>query len=137
MINQPKTDRPSLLVLFNHTLTTRQEEDACSSLGVDKIVPAPDSVKQCWINIPPGLEELSGHLQPVMNWLESAASPGDYVLIQGDYGATYLTVRKSIHLWLIPVYSTTFRHSEERHCGNGQVEKTERFAHVRFRRYEP
>jgi len=127
---------PALILLFNHRLTARQEEDARASLGISRITQPPISIRMVWAQVPPDVDELTGYLAPVFSWLEEVARPGDFVLVQGEFGATCLAVREALRLDLIPLYSTTRREAVEKHLADGRVEIRHTFAHVRYRRYE-
>jgi hypothetical protein len=126
---------PSLLLVFNHQLTAVQEADAIASLGVEGIISLPEVLQGLWSDIPPGLEALDGYLQPFRRWLRDAATPGDYVLIQGDFGACYLMVNCALDLGLIPIYATTRREVVEERHEDGTVRITHHFRHMSFRRY--
>ena len=67
--------------------------------------------------------------------MAEAASAGDYVLIQGDFGACYLMVNHVLDRECIPVYATTERQAKETRLEDGRVELTHTFQHVRFRQY--
>jgi hypothetical protein len=125
----------TLFLLFNHSLTSIQEEDARNRLGISRIIAPPEPVSALWRQIPTELEALEGYLAPVEEWLKEKAKPGDYVLIQGDFGACYLMVRYAMQIHLITIYSTTRRDAEEEPALNGNVTLTHRFRHVAFRRY--
>ena len=125
----------NLFLLFNHTLTVDQEEDARVSLGT-KTIAMPDVVKQTWAQIPPDSPTIYSLLQPVRNWLISEASPGDYVLIQGDFGACCLMVNFAFENGLVPVYSTTERLVSEEKQQDGSVNIVRIFSHKIFRKYE-
>ncbi|MDO8948663.1 MAG: CRISPR-associated protein Csx20 [Desulfocapsaceae bacterium] len=129
------TTNPTLFLLFNHNLTAPQETDARTSLGVDRIVLPPLEISRCWVEIPPDAEELASYLAPVFTWLGSEAISGDFVLIQGEFGATFLLVHEAIRLGLVPVYSTTIRQAVEQHLPDGQVKISHIFSHVRYRKY--
>jgi len=124
-----------LYLIFNHKVTRHQERDARSSLGVARIIEIPADLKQIWCNIPPDLIELSGYLDPMKQWLASNAKAGDFVLIQGDFGACYMMVNFALEKGLIPVYSTTAREALEDHEGHDTVMTTHRFKHVMYRKY--
>lgn len=126
---------PRLIVLFNHTLTESQREDARRSLGAGEILEPPAAVRSLWAEVPPELESLEDYLSPVRSWLVDCARPGDFLLVQGDFGATWLMVRFALEIGLVPVYSTTRRAAAEEPQPDGSVRLTHRFQHVRFRRY--
>ena len=126
---------PALILLFNHRLTVRQEEDARASLGIASITLPPADIRAVWAQVPPDIDELTGYLAPVFSWLEGIARHGDFVLVQGEFGATCLAVGEAFRLSLIPVYSTTRREAVEKHLADGRVEIRHTFAHVRYRRY--
>lgn len=125
----------SLYVLFNHTLTADQEADARVSLGTERYVEPPASIRELWAHVPPELSDLDGYLEPVKEWLEVHARSGDPVLIQGDFGATWLMVRFAFELRLVPVYATTRRSAAEELQPDGSIRLIHRFKHVRFRVY--
>ena len=126
----------TLFLLFNHELTDLQRRDAEESLGVRRVIDMPPSLKELWRNIPPELETLSDYLKPVKQWLEGEAGKGDYVLVQGDFGATYIMVNFSFRNGLIPIYSTTERKAIEQTLSDGSIQLQHFFRHRMFRRYE-
>lgn len=126
----------SLFLIFNHTFTDSQCEDAVLSLSVGRIVDMPSPFKVIWGSIPPDLDRIYDYLEPLQTWLRKYAEPGDYVLIQGDFGACYIMVNYAFSLGLIPIYSTTGREAVESVLDDGTVKVTHNFRHTLFRRYE-
>ncbi len=124
-----------LFLIFNHEITPLQEEDARRSLGARRIVDLPPDLKELWRHIPPELPGICNYLAPIKFWLKDESGKSDYVLIQGDFGATYLMVKFSLGQGLVPVYSTTERIAGEEHEADGTVKLTHRFKHNLFRRY--
>jgi hypothetical protein len=125
----------TLFLLFNHQFTADQENDARSSLKVDGIVSLPPDLQQLWSAIPADLEGLQGYLAPLRTCLGEQAAPGDYVLIQGDFGSCWLMVNFSLERGLVPVYSTTERQAVEELQPDGSVKLVHHFRHRIFRRY--
>ncbi len=125
----------TLFVLFNHTLTPEQEADARASLGVTRVVEAPEMVRALWRDVPPEPSGIAPLFAPVRDWLTAESRVNDCVLIQGDFGATYLMVRFAIEIGLVPLYSTTGREATEALQPDGSIQLTHRFRHVRFRAY--
>lgn len=126
---------PSLFLLFNHRITQKQEEAAHNALRVDRIIAPPSDLKKIWRQVPPELPEIHQYLAPVRRWLKEKAHSGDYVLIQGDFGATYLMVLFAFQEGLIPIYSTTSRNAAEENKEDGSIELRHNFYHRIFRRY--
>lgn len=127
---------PNLIVLFNHTLTAEQVADAGSALGVARIIEPPPGIRRLWGQVPPDPPTLREYLAPVCRWLDETAAQGDFVLVQGEFGATFLLAGHCLRKGYIPLYSTTRRQAVEKHLGGGAVEVSHLFSHVRFRRYE-
>jgi len=125
----------TLFLIFNHSVTRLQEEDARRSLGVGRIVDLPAELKALWQQIPPDIPGIFDYLEPVREWLTKRAEEGDYVLVQGDFGACFLMAKFAMERGLVPVYSTTEREAREEHAADGTVELTHRFRHRIFRRY--
>lgn len=126
---------PRLFLLFNHKITPLQKADAHASLGVDRIVEPPEDLLQLWRRIPPDLRKIESFLSPIRDWLTARAEKGDYILIQGDFGACFLMVRFAFEKGFVPIYSTTEREAVEAHGEDGSVTLTHRFQHRIFRRY--
>ncbi|MBW1736355.1 MAG: hypothetical protein JRJ69_02085 [Deltaproteobacteria bacterium] len=125
----------TLFLIFNHEITPVQRDDAERSLGVEQLEDMPTPLKELWQDIPPELREIDPYLEPVKAWLEAKAKTGDYVLVQGDFGACYLMVRFCFEKALVPVYSTTSREAEEGHLQDGAISLNHVFRHRIFRRY--
>ena len=124
-----------LFLIFNHDFTDDQIADARVTLGVGPILQLPDELQDLWANIPPDVPAIRPYLRPLMEWLKSQAETGDYVLIQGDFGACHIMVNLVLDHGLIPIYSTTERVAEESVEDDGSVVNTHKFKHVMFRRY--
>lgn len=126
----------SLFLIFNHTFTDAQEQDAIVSLGIDWIVDMPEDYKKIWKSIPPNIAAIYDYLEPIQTWLKCNANKDDYVLIQGDFGACYIMVNFAFRIGLVPIYSTTSRNMKEVILKDGTVKLTHHFQHHIFRRYE-
>jgi hypothetical protein len=109
--------------------------DAYNNLKISSIIYPPDKIKNMWSNIPVGEFPLSVYLKPVFNWLKEVSCSNDFVLVQGDFGATYLIVRFSMQQCLIPIYSTTKRIAHEDILPSGEVKLKHIFLHKGFRIY--
>lgn len=126
-----------MVLCFSHILTSRQEKEAHRVLGVEKFIPLPLELQQLWQAIPPLLDRITDYLIPIRSWLGSGvANQGDYILIQGDPGATFLLVTWAFDLGFIPLYSTTDRQVHEEVDGDGRVLIQRSFFHETYRYYE-
>jgi len=123
-----------MLLLFNHALTPKQQLDASTVLGVTEIVPLPQDLQRIWTSVPATLTALGDWIAPVKEWVMDCAQAGDYVLVEGDFGATYLMVSFSLEHGLIPICSTTERTATEERQEDGSI-KVRRFRHRYFREY--
>lgn len=124
-----------LLLLFNHTMTTDQQDAAMRELGITRFVTPPLLLQRLWSNIPPESDRLLPVLEPLLVWLNDVCRRGDYILIQGDFGACFLLINRALQLGLVPIYSTTTRQAIEAHLDDGRVRLEHTFKHVRFRTY--
>jgi len=123
-----------LFLLFSHTLTPIQEQDAKESMGIEAFVKLPDDLQKLWSNIPPYLTTLDVYLEPLKSYILQNASKDDVFLIQGDFGGCYHMVNFVKLQGMEAVHSTTTRDVVEKTV-NGKVEKFSRFEHVIFRLY--
>ena len=122
-----------MILLFSHTLSDEQKNDAKQNFEVEEFVSLPNELQKLWSNFDADLEKLD--LEPFKKFLQSVAKSGDVVLVQGDFGASFKMVRFALGLGLVPVYATTKRKAFEV-VENGQTVKKSIFKHRRFRRYE-
>ncbi|CAB3288132.1 conserved protein of unknown function [Methanocaldococcus lauensis] len=126
---------PKMFLLFSHNLTDDQIKDAKENLKVDKFIYLPKELQNIWSNIPPEIEDITDYLKPIKEFLKNNANDGDYVLIQGDFGATYNMVNYAFENNLIPIYATTKRVVKEV-IEDGKVITIREFKHCRFRKYK-
>jgi len=126
---------PNLFLLFSHTLTPEQEHEIEKKLKVGFIAPLPKDLQKIWSNIKPKGELDIKSLDEITSWLENFATKDDFVLIQGEFGATVYLVNFCFDAGLIPIYATTKRIYEETKKEDGTIERKHIFKHVNFRRY--
>lgn len=112
-----------LFVLLNHKLDEAQKEDAKISLNITEIVILTTEI---WSKIPPESDSIDSYLSELKTRLKSEAKNGDYLLVQGDFGATYLMIQFALSLGVIPIYATTTR---------SEMQNMMTFKHHRFREY--
>lgn len=120
-------------LLFSHKPTIAQKTELVEKWRAREIINLTSELQKIWSNVPPHLESISTYLKPVLDWLTAAGSFGDVVVIQGDFGAVYLAVKKALEIGMIPLYATTQRKVEEALQSDGSVKQKRVFRHVRFR----
>lgn len=124
-----------MLLIFSHELTENQKKEAIEKFGVVKFVSMDNTLLNKWANVPPQLDSLSEYLSDVVAWIEKTAQPGDYALVQGDFGATMFVVDFCMSRDIIPVYATTERKVVEKKTGE-TIKLSREFEHVQFRKYQ-
>ncbi|KGG79641.1 CRISPR-associated protein Csx20 [Caloranaerobacter azorensis] len=124
----------NLLVVMSHELLDFQVEEAKFKLGVDTIKTLPDNLKQIWSNLNPKGELPVGELNLVRDWILKESYEGEYVLVQGEFGATFYIVDFCFKYNRIPIYATTARKVEETKVDNKVITKRV-FVHENFRKY--
>ncbi len=122
----------TLYILMSHEITPSQKEDAAANLGIDRFVVIPS---RWWGQIPADEESVCNYTAEIEYWLAKEADRGDYLLVQGDFGATVRMVHFAQTIGVVPIYATTNRVSREVVDGD-RVTTVREFRHVRFRQYE-
>ena len=123
-----------MFLLFSHTITEAQEQDATGVFGVEEFVRLPAELQKLWSNVPADLDNVVDYLQPVRDFLIDNMEEDDVVLVQGDFGATCAMASFVKSLGGVAVYATTKRDVIEKEI-DGKIVKTSVFEHVRFRIY--
>ncbi len=122
-----------LYTVFSHTLSSEQFTDAQERFGVSEVVVFSDTLLKIWSNIPADKESIKPYLVPLWEHLKDVTKD-DYVLVQGDFGATYIVVEWVKSQGATAIYATTERNTVEKML-DGKSIKTSVFSHVRYRRY--
>ncbi|MBD3190534.1 MAG: hypothetical protein GF308_07810 [Candidatus Heimdallarchaeota archaeon] len=125
-----------IFLLFSHSLTEDQITDTKTNLGVTEFVSLSSALEDHWKTVPTRIPSIIDYLEPIRNWLTEKATKGDYVLIQGDFGATYLMVNFCFSKGFVPIYATTERQVKEQKMPDGSIKLERTFKHKIFRRYE-
>lgn len=124
-----------LILLFSHQLTDKQKQNAQIDLGVLEFVGLPNELQKKWSNVPPDSDSISDYFSDLKLWLLNIVKPDDYILIQGDFGATYMFVNWAFSNKVIPIYSTTKRIHTESSKADGTIDIRKTFEHKIFRVY--
>ena len=125
----------NLHLLFNHKLTAEQENDALKTLQVTEFIPLPTELQKLWSNVPSDVEDLETYLSPLFEYVKVNVTKDDVVLVQGDFGATFMMVDLVRSFDGKAVYATTKRSVVEVMDGD-KVIKQSVFKHEMFREYK-
>lgn len=121
----------NLLVIMSHQLSDIQIKDAKREYGIDKFKVLPQELQKIWSNVDSIGDLNIGSLKPIKCWIQKESKENDYVLIQGEFGATFYIVDYCFNINRVPIYATSKRQVEEKVKGDETI--TSR--HVNFRRY--
>ncbi|MCR4432201.1 MAG: CRISPR-associated protein Csx20 [Tepidanaerobacteraceae bacterium] len=130
----PREKRRKMLLIFSHNMTEEQIAEAKEDMEVEEFISLPQALQDKWSDIPSQMESLDEYMRDMLNWIDENAAPGDYALVEGDFGAAYMVVCHCKKNGIIPVYSTTARKVLEENL-DGEVVTRRCFRHVRFRVY--
>ncbi len=130
-----------LFLIFSHKLTAEQITDAQNNFNVSEFVYLPNDLQQIWSNISPFKDDITTDIQLIYEFViqnddSEQKNKKNYILIQGDFGATYYLVDKFINTNIIPIYATTERTIIEEKTNENETKKTVIFKHVKFREYK-
>lgn len=124
-----------LLLIFSHKLTPKQKKEAKLYLNVKKIVKLPKESQKFWSKVEAQGNIDKSKLQKIADWIIKNSEKKDYVLVQGDFGATFYIVDFCLKNGRIPIYSTTERKVKEEKIKD-KIIKSSVFEHINFRKYE-
>ena len=125
----------NMLILLNHRLSDEQVCDARKNLGIESFIKPSFSISEYWKNIDPSGKLFKEKLTEILDWINSDSQIGDYIVIQGEFGASFYIIEYSFNKGLVPVYATTKRVYAENSLKNNKIERKHVFRHVQFRRY--
>jgi CRISPR-associated DxTHG motif protein len=133
-INSLQNQQKKFLLVLSHELLSSQREEINSKYNNPQVIELPQDLSALWRQINPADELKTWELDKVTSWIQHQSKEGDYVLVQGEYGATYYVVNYCFANGRIPIYATTKRTVQEVQEGDKTV--TQRvFEHVAFRHY--
>lgn len=124
------------IFLLSHSPTQQQIRELKEDWNVDVVIEIPDEIRNLWQSVSPDAPSVRDEISPVMDWLSQVCSSGDVIVVQGDYGATFIVVNWAKENGCIPVYATTERIVDEEKKEDGSVVQKRVFKHARFRQYE-
>ena len=119
--------------LLNHSLTKKQIEELRNRFCANEIIYPSENLSARWSQIPTSEELDISTVKNVIEWL-TIAEEGDFFIVQGEYGLTFILVDYALQHKLIPLYAVTKRMASERVEGE-KVSRQYVFEHVCFRKY--
>ncbi|SHF05110.1 MULTISPECIES: CRISPR-associated protein Csx20 [Caloramator] len=124
-----------LILLFSHKLTDEQIREAENELKVEEFIYLPQELQYIWSNIPPEGELPIYIIDKFKRFIIDNAKQGDYILIQGDFGATNHMVQWAKEKGFVPIYATSKREYKSITNEDGSITNVHIFRHINFRRY--
>ena len=124
-----------MFLLFSHTLTKEQMNEAREKFAVEEFVYLPEGLQKQWSSFPTDESSIKPYIEPFKQFITENVSSDDVVLVQGESGASYSMVQFSKKMNLLTVYATTRRRVVEDLNEKGEKVKKSIFEHRRFREY--
>lgn len=119
----------TVYLVFSHTLTAAQREELLRA-GISDAIALPEELQFQWSHVPAG--QGAAIAARVAAYLDRNAKAGDWVLVQGAFGASFALADYCLQVGLVPVYAETERISSEVLGADGTVVKTSVFQHRGF-----
>jgi len=133
-LNKVILDKKRAVVILSHELNCYQILELKEKWKVSDIIFLPKELKDIWSSINPNGEIDTNYLNSILKFIMDNTNEDDYVIVQGEFGATHYIVNRIFENNRIPLYATTVRKVKEMVIDN--ITKTERvFEHVNFRKY--
>lgn len=125
---------PKTYCLLNHSLTQNQLAELKERFESEEIIYPSDELSKKWSQVPATPDLDIDLISNVTDWL-SSANQNDILIVQGEFGSTFMLVDYALKKNLVPIYAVTTRISKEVRVGE-QVQKVNVFEHVCFRKYK-
>ncbi len=120
--------------LLNHQLTENQKSELKEKYNISQIIYPTEELSKRWSQIPTTENIDMSIIFEIVDWL-SDAEKKDVLIIQGEFGSTFMMVDYALKHDLIPVHAVTTRIAQE--SRDGEIVKRQYiFEHVCFRKYE-
>ncbi|MCR5064118.1 MAG: hypothetical protein K6A89_12635 [Treponema sp.] len=115
-------------------MKNKLKNELLEKYSCDKIIYPSKELAAVWSQIPAVPENDRTVIKAVTAWLDSAEEK-DVLVIQGEFGATFIMVDYALKNKMIPLHAVTKRVETEQRDGE-IVHRQYVFEHVCFRRYE-
>ena len=125
---------PKVYCLLNHELTEKQIAELKMEFNCEEIVYPTEDVKNIWSQISTSKILDKEIISKITTWLQTAKKD-DVLIVQGEFGSTFMIVDYALKNGLIPVHAVTKRIAKETREGE-IVHRAYVFEHVCFRKYE-
>lgn len=125
---------PKTFCLLNHSLTQNQLDELERQFGSAEVVYPDETLAKMWMQIP-SEHSNAAVIESVVLWLKNNAEPGDFFVIQGEFGSTFTIVDFALKNGLVPLYAATRRIAKESRRGE-TVRREYIFEHICFKKYE-
>lgn len=125
-----------MFLLFSHTLTEAQKEEASVRFNIDEFIKLPDKLQNIWSHVPSEGDIPEEYLNEIVKFVSDNKAEKNYALIEGEYGLVYIMVRWCMKNNIVPIYATTKRIYKSSDNEDGSITGTHIFRHVAFRLYK-
>lgn len=133
--NNNGTDNRNMFLVFSHKLSEEQKKEGSGTFNVKNYISLPEELQDLWSNIPPKADIQDDYFTPIFDYISKNGKENDIVLVQGDFGATYIMVNWCFDKGFVPVYATTERIYSSEEDSEGTTINHHVFKHIKFRRY--
>lgn len=120
--------------LLNHQLTLNQISELKNTYNVETVIYPNEELSKRWSQIPTVKEIDMSIIEEVCNFLKNAEK-NDVLIIQGEFGSTFMIVDYALKHQLIPLHAVSKRIAKEEREGE-KVKREYIFEHVCFRQYK-
>ncbi|SET13015.1 CRISPR-associated protein Csx20 [Anaerobranca gottschalkii] len=123
------------LVITSHRLNDEQILELQSRYKVEEIIYLPEDLQNIWSNIEPSGEFPIDNLKKIVSWISKEKRENVFVIVQGEFGATFLIVDYCLKNGYKALYATSKRQVKEE-VKEGETHTIRVFKHVNFREYK-
>lgn len=126
-----------VIIIFSHILTEEQTKELIKDYNISKFIELPEKLKYTWGSVDPN-EDLEKQLLGIKDFLikEKNTKEKTYVIVQGDFGATFHLVNFCLDNGFLPMYASSIRDYEFEKRDDGTIKNIHYFRHERFRLYK-
>jgi hypothetical protein len=123
-------------ILLNHEPELPQLNELRERFGVTEMRYPGEKLKFAWSKVSAVEDNPAAFLKEIIKWLEAETAAGDYIWVQGEWGAAFFIVSWALAEGRIPVYAASERQVAEERYPDGTIHSQRIFRHVQFKLYQ-